>query len=160
MILFVCRISALKVSTYDDDPGSKMLKTRISIYCAHLHSIFVCPSMFCRFLSFFFLWLNLSALTEFLLLCVHNLPLQSLDWGSVQCSCVIRLLIQMRQKGSMSWAVAPLQQSITNPASWGITKSQQLPHAASSVQTITSHLRHSWFLCISIEISSTLPCLD
>lgn len=85
--------------------------------------------------------------------------LLSVDWGSVQCSCVIRLLIPTRQRGSMSQAVAPLQHSITNSPSWGFAQSHQLPHAASSVQTIISCLRHRQFLLYWILKSCPSLCM-
>lgn len=43
-----------------------------------------------------------SACTEFFFLCSLHLPLLYVDWGSVQCSHMIRHLILSRQRGSMS----------------------------------------------------------
>lgn len=56
----------------------------------------------------------------------------------------------------MSQAVAPLQHSITDSPSQGFAQSHQLPHAASSVQTIISRFCHRQFLLYLILKSCSL----
>lgn len=85
------------------------------------------------------------ASTEYFPFCFLYLP--SCCWGSVHCSHVIKLLILMRQRGSMSQAVArPLQHYITYSPCQSFILFYQLPHAASS--PIISRFCHRIFLFV------------
>lgn len=85
-----------------------------------------------------------------------HLPLLSVDWGSVQCSRVIRLLIQTRQRGSMSQAVAPLQHSITNSPSWGFAPVS--PITTRSFPSPNNHLAPPSQTIPFVSSFKILPC--
>lgn len=107
-----------------------MLFISFPSYFIYLQYI-VCPPPLCK------LKLYVSACTESFSLCFLHLPLLSVDWGSVQCSHVIRLLILSRQRGSMSSPRSTPLLTLHLKASLSLTnyhtqlpQSKQLSHAS------------------------------